>query len=198
MYKYLCLVVVLVSICISCKNEEVYIPKPRTYPRVAFPDRNDSEFSQKDCPFTMSYPDYFKVQKERLQNEEGSTNKCWFDLFSPELNSYLYFSYIPIDDGGHFDRLVEDAFELADKHNVKADYRDEIKIDNSSKNVQGLIFEIQGPVATPLQFYLTDSTNHFLRGSLYFGAKVNRDSIAPIYDFVKDDLELMIKSFQWQ
>jgi len=66
------------------------------------------------------------------------------------------------------------------------------------KKVYGLLFEIDGPVASPIQFFLTDSTTHFLRGSLYFKDVVNRDSIQPVFEFVKEDLEVFFESFTWK
>ena len=109
----------------------------------------------------------------------------------------MHLSYIPIENRTEFDKLIADAFEMADKHNSKASYREELVISNPEKDVHGLIFEIDGPVATPIQFFVTDSTEHFLRGSLYFKSSVNRDSIAPVYDFLKIDIGKMIESFGW-
>ena len=87
---------------------------------------------------------------------------------------------------------------MVDKHNVKANYRSESIIENEDARLYGVLFEIDGPVAAPLQFYVTDSTSHFLRGSLYFNSQVNRDSVAPVYDFLKLDFERMMESFEWE
>ena len=107
-------------------------------------------------------------------------------------------SYVPITSRKHFDGLVSDAFEMADKHNIKASYRQESAISNPEGQIHGLIFEIDGPVATPLQFFVTDSTQHFLRASLYFKSAVNRDSIAPVYAYLKEDVYGMIESMEWR
>ncbi len=107
-------------------------------------------------------------------------------------------SYVPITSRKQFDGLVSDAFEMADKHNIKASYRQESAISKPEGNLHGLIFEIDGPVATPLQFFVTDSTQHFLRASLYFKSAVNRDSIAPVYAYLKEDIYGMIESMEWR
>jgi len=184
--------------CTACKEDKVLLPKPRIYPKVIYPEKSYNQLYIQDCPFTMEIPEYFQPLKDQKQNQEEKKLKCWYDLYCEALNSYVHLSYIPFDNRKDFDKLVADAFEMADKHNIKASYREELKISNPEKNVHGLIFEIDGPVATPIQFFMTDSTEHFLRGSLYFKSSVNRDSIAPVYDFLKVDIGRMIESFGWQ
>ena len=182
----------------SCRSENNYLPKPRVYPRVDFPSKNYKLFTNDDCPFSMNVPIYFQYKKDSLSLEENVDTDCWFDLWCEPLNASFHLSYLNINSRKEYDAYINDAFELADKHNVKANYRDEHEIRIPDKEVYGLIFEIDGPVATPFQFFLTDSTQHFLRGSLYFGAKVNRDSIAPVYSFIKEDFDLMLESFLWK
>jgi len=86
---------------------------------------------------------------------------------------------------------------MASKHNVKASFREE-RVLKSKTGSAGLMFKINGPVATPFQFYMTDSTRHFLRGSLYFDVKVNQDSISPIVAFIEEDLNTMLNSIEWR
>lgn len=95
------------------------------------------------------------------------------------------------------DKLIGDAFILASKHNVKADFREEVLI-RKPNHVNGLMFNIEGPVASSINFYLTDSINHFVRASLYFKNTVNPDSIAPVLDFVREDIEKIITTFEWK
>lgn len=189
--------ILLFILFVSCKEEVVPLPKPRIYPKITYPQKAYTNFQNSECPFEMEIPEYFKFIKDAGQNKEESKNKCWFDLYCEELNTYLHFSYLDFKTRKEFDLLVSDAFEMVDKHNIKASYRDEIRINKPEENIHGILFDIDGPVATPLQFYLTDSTEHFIRGSLYFKSKVNRDSIAPIYDFFKSDIDRMLSSFQW-
>ena len=76
---------------------------------------------------------------------------------------------------------------MAGKHNVRAEFRKESIIEKPG-NVNGLLFEISGPVASAIQFYVTDSINHFFRASLYFESHVNPDSTAPVLTFMKQDI----------
>jgi len=184
--------------CSSCKDDVALVPKPRIYPKVIYPQKSYTKFAAPNCPFSMEIPEYFQFLKDKEQNADEKKHKCWFDLYTEELNSYLHLSYIEIQDRKSFDKLVGDAFEMADKHNVKASYRQELVVTKDEEKVHGLIFEIDGPVATPVQFFLTDSTQHFLRGSLYFKSQINRDSIAPVYEFLKLDVQRLIESFEWE
>lgn len=183
---------------ISCKPENNYFPKPRIYPRIDFPEKSYSLFESADCPFSMNVPVYFQYKKDSLSLDEKINTDCWFDLTCEPLNASFHLSYLTIGSRNDFDNLVNDAFELVDKHNVKANYRDERSINIPDKEVYGITFEIDGPVAAPLQFFLTDSTRHFLRGSLYFKTQVNRDSLAPVYEYIRDDFKLMVESFLWK
>jgi len=196
--KTILLTLIIILSLASCKEESSYLPKPRIYPKVNYPVKEYKVFNLTTCPFTMSIPEYFNVIEDGLKTEQEKVHQCWYDLYCEELNSYIHLSYLPFKGRKAFDKLVRDAFEMVDKHNIKASYRDELRIDLPEKKVHGLLFDIDGPVATPLQFFLTDSTQHFLRGSLYFKAEVNRDSIAPVYDFLKEDIEKMIGSFEFE
>ncbi len=196
MIRIVILSVITIILWTSCTDNGPQLPKPRIYPRIEYPEKSYHLQVFNDCPFEMNIPDYFDVLQDTFQ-KDNAQNKCWFDLYSQELNAYLHLSYIDIDNRKHFDKLMLDAFELADKHNIKANYRDEIKISKPQNNVHGILFEIDGPVATPLQFFVTDSTTHFMRGSLYFKAQVNRDSIAPVYDFLREDVIELLDSYQW-
>jgi gliding motility-associated lipoprotein GldD len=119
------------------------------------------------------------------------------DLNLTSLNASIHCSYYEISGTRSLTSLVNDAFNLAGKHNIKANYRKESVIDNGS-GVKGILFEIDGPVASPLQFYITDEKKHFFRASLYFNATVNPDSTAPVLQFLRPDLDTLISTFSWR
>jgi len=183
---------------LSCTDNSIPLPKPRVYPKVNYPVKKYQSFNNNNCPFKMTIPTYFNFKQDNNKIKSEKDYNCWFDLFCNELNTNIHMSYVPVKDRAELDELIEDAFEMADKHNVKASYRDEFKINFADQNVYGLVFKIDGPVASPTQFFLTDSTSHFLRGSLYFNDVVNRDSIAPIYDFIDIDISKMIETLEWK
>lgn len=179
----------------GCGENSVPTPKPRSFPKVDFPERSYLNFDADYCSFVFQYPGYSEILKDEYFFEEDPLDECWFDLSLTPFNGALHCSYIGLINRDHFDEMVNDAFEMVGKHNIKAQFRDEYPIEKD--NVYGMLFELEGEVASNLQFYLTDSTSHFFRASLYFNSKVNSDSIAPIYDFVKSDILNMIETFEW-
>ena len=189
--------ILMIFLIISCQNSNnSYLPKPRLYPKVNYPTKVYEDFDASYCSFTFQKPEYAQVVQDKYFFDEKPVDPCWFDLNIDTLNSTLHCSYIPVLDRAHFDKLIGDSFRMIGEHNKKADYREDQLILNA-QGVQGILFEVDGPVASPLQFFLTDSTTHFLRASLYFNSTVNPDSIAPVYEFVKEDVFKMISSFEW-
>lgn len=61
-----------------------------------------------------------------------------------------------------------------------------------------MYFDLGGNTATANQFFVTDTTKHFLRGALYFDATPNADSLSIVNDFLKKDLEHLINSLKWR
>jgi len=196
MQKLLIYFVVFIFL-LSCKEEQALIPKPRMYPRIEFPEKTYTEFVNTDCKFSFQMPAYANIEKETEFFDEKPIHPCWFDINFPQLNGKIHCSYFPINSNKEFEGLVEDAYEFISKHNQKANYRDEVVIQKPN-NVSGIIFEMAGEVATPVQFFLTDSTQHYLRGSVYFYSQVDPDSMSVVYDYVKEDVAKMIETFEWE
>ena len=196
--KTFTIILFLTFMFLSCTDVSIPLPKPRIYPKILYPVKDYQNFSSDNCPFSMTIPKYFIFNPDNNKIKSEEQYKCWFDLVCNELNTNIHMSYVPINNRADLDEMVQDAFEMVNKHNVKASYRDEIKINNAEKSIYGLVFKIDGPVASPTQFFLTDSISHFLRGSLYFNDVVNRDSIAPIYDFLEVDISKMIETLEWK
>jgi gliding motility-associated lipoprotein GldD len=192
--KYL-LLVLLLSFA-SC-NEAIPIPKPRAYPRVTYPEKAYQPFDENYCNFTFQYPAYAEIQQDTNFFDEKPAHPCWFDIYMPAFDSRLHVSYYPISEKNTFTKLKADAFEMLDWHNKKANYIDDRRFEKPN-NVSGFVFIIDGPAASPLQFYLTDSTHHFMRASLYFNTQINADSLAPVYKFVEEDIFKMLETFEWK
>jgi gliding motility-associated lipoprotein GldD len=182
----------------SCGGDDTALtPKPRGYPRVFYPEKAYRQFDTSFCRFTFEYPRYVEVQQDTAFLEERPLHPCWFDLYFPSFDSRIHFSYYDVGAYKSLEQLREDAFEMADWHNKRANYIEEIRIAKPEENVYGFAFEIEGPAASSYQFYLTDSTRHFLRGALYFNTQAQPDSLAPITEFVREDIERLIETFRW-
>lgn len=187
--------VLLIFFLFNACQQEIPLPKPRAYPKVNYPEKQYRDFDEDFCSFTFRYPAYARIVQDTSFFDEAPAHSCWFDIYFPDFESRIHCSYLPITAEKGFEALKSDAFELADWHNKKANYIEELQIDKG--DVQGFVFDIEGPVASPFQFYLTDSTRHFFRGSLYFNTRVDADSLAPVYDFIKQDIVELINTFEW-
>lgn len=181
----------------SCGGKSVLTPKPRMFPRVFYPTKSLVSYENKACPFIFKYGGYNKILKDTFVFEGKPMSDCWFDIHSKDLNASLHCSYYRSDGKKTISTHIDDAFKIAGNHNTKANYRKEDIIANKY-GVKGLMFNIEGPVASPIQFYLTDNDKHFFRASLYFNSKVNPDSTAAILDFIRPDIDSLIASFRWK
>ena len=193
--KYSAFFALLLFVAGAC-SEPAFNPKPRAYPKIVYPEQKYVRFTENACDFSFEYPDYMSVEQDSSFFEKAPPNPCWFNLHFPHFNGTLHCSYAPINRQQTLEQLNVDMFEMADWHNKKASYID-TKVIKLPNGTTGFVFNIEGPVASPFQFYLTDSTQHFMRGALYFDVAMNPDSIAPVFDFVRKDILHIIETFQW-
>ena len=71
------------------------------------------------------------------------------------------------------------------------------QFDFKEQRVSGVMYNLQGPVASPIQFFATDSSTHFLRGSLYFDHSPNPDSLQPSLAHIEKDIVHLIETLAW-
>jgi len=183
---------ILLILCSSCGSD--YAPKPHGFFRIKLPEKKYQAYHDSGCPFRFSFPVYAKIEKDKSPNAQP----CWFDLVFPSFNARLHLSYYRITSPHIFNELVEDAHTFAFKHTVKASAIDEAVINLRKSNMHGVLYAIAGNTASSTQFYLTDSTKHYLRGALYFYEKPRMDSIQPVLDFINQDIRYMIKTAKWK
>lgn len=196
MRSFLLISMLLIFVLQSC-GDRVPVPKPRSYPKVDFPEKSYSKFNMSDCPFSFDYPTYGKPQKDSLYFNELSRQDCWFDIAFPMFNAKLHCSYFDIESRKHFEKLSNDSYKIASKINERSDFMMDTKF-KTSNGVNGLLFEYEGPAASSIQFVMTDTTTHFMRGALYFDAKPRPDSLAPILKYFREDVDRLINSFTWE
>ena len=167
------------------------------FPKIDFPQRETKMMSLATCPFAAGIPKYATIEKKEETFQSEEEHPCWFDMKFPSMGATVHCSYYAIGPDRDLASLINDAYTMASKHNVKASFRDEIEIKNQYE-ATGLIFSIEGAVASPYQFYITDSKLHFLRGSLYFDDKVSLDSVAPMISFLKQDVDVFLSTVKFQ
>jgi gliding motility-associated lipoprotein GldD len=176
---------------------EKYTPKPREYFRIDFPEKKYHPL-QPGFPYQFDIPDYSVI----VADSDNPDKPNWINVSVPANKAEIHISYYDIPDQKNSGRLVlnkfiEEAHELAYKHTMKADAIQERVFMNPSKNVYGLIYKIEGNAASPMQFFLTDSTRHFLRGALYISDIPNIDSLQPVIDFLEVDIIRLIETTSW-
>lgn len=179
-------IILLVSAC-----EKEYIPKPRGYFRIDFPQKEYVDIDSK-YPYLFSIPQYSKF---KLDTQKGS-EPFWSNIYITEHNAELHISYKKVEN--NLSTLMDESRSLAYKHSIKADAIDEQVYENPDTNVYGTIYLIDGNAASPIQFYLTDSTQHFIRGALYFREIPNIDSIRPVIEFLHPDIIHLIETTSWR
>jgi gliding motility-associated lipoprotein GldD len=175
----------------GCNNN--YIPKPKAYPRIDFPEKTYRQFSA-ECPFTFEYPVYALIEKDSSKDAQP----CWLNILYQPFNARLHLSYKEFNGAEQLYRYTEDARNLVYKHSVKAEQINENLILNKQPGVYGMFYELEGNTASAIQFYLTDSSHHYIRAALYFKVHINRDSLDPMIQFIREDINHMINTFSWK
>jgi gliding motility-associated lipoprotein GldD len=184
------LVAFITLVIISCRNN--YIPKPRGYYRIDFPVKEYRVFDS-TFPFTFEYPVYGKIVRDSSRMAEP----YWINIVYHPYNAQLHISYKTINN--NLATYLNDSHTLVNKHIPKANAISQREYVDTVENVYGLVYEITGSdAASTYQFYLTDSTKNFVRGALYFDLVPNNDSLAPVIEFLKKDIERMIMTFRWK
>jgi len=184
-------IVLILSAFILQSCEQEYTPKPRGFQRIELPKKEYKSF-EADCGFKFDIPVYSTIKLEDFPGAE----KCWYNLNYDPFNATLHLSYKPINSKADLLKMTEDSRTLVYKHTIKADEIYETLISN--KYIHGMLYELTGNTATNFQFYVTDSSHHFLRGALYFNIKTNTDSVAPVLSFLKYDVIKMIETLRWK
>ena len=142
-------------------------------------------------PYTFKLSDNAQVVPHFFDGEN-----YWIDIVYPSLNTTIHCSYKPVRD--NFRSLAQDAQEFLYKHSTVASAIPVQEFANPENDVWGLYFELKGNTATPIQFVLTDSIEHFFRGSVYCNDIPNQDSLVPIYDYMRQDVRVLMESMKWQ
>ena len=179
---------------VACNSS--YTPKPSGYYKIPFPEKKYQVFDRPDYPYSFEFPVYAKVVKDSTFFGEATENPWWINIDFPQFNGRIYISYTEIGKNV-FDTLLKHAYELTGKHTSMA-YSIEDTAFVTTNKIHGVFFTVGGNVATANQFFLTDSTRHFLRGALYFDATPNSDSLSIVNKFLLEDMKHLVNTFRWR
>lgn len=173
---------------LACTGDPV--PRPKGWLRLDLPEQAYRAWAA-DCPFRAEIPDY-----ARAVPRPKPDSSCWIDLLFPGQRAEVHLTYVPVH--GDLGRLVRDAHDLKATHEPKATRIANEHVVRDSARVFGTLFDLEGDVASPMIFYLTDSTDHFLYGALYFNARPNADSLAPVIERLRKDMRHFVGTLAWE
>lgn len=190
-FFYLSLLLSCVLIVSACGDQST--PKPRGYFRIDLPETHFVSFDT-TYPFTFEHNDKGIITPFK---RDSIHEPYWINIEYPMFKGTLFLSYKKIQD--NLQVYIADSWEFVNKHIPKADAIIHTEIFYPENRVYGLSFKIHGSAAaSPAQFYVSDSTTHFLRGALYFDAIPNNDSLQPVIEFITHDMEHLLKTLKWK
>ena len=194
-FNKLCILLVAtltLVIAFSCDRQPNPLPKPRGYFRIDLPEKAYVKVDTIE-KYSFECPEYAYITHDRYSPNE----KNWVNIEMPLFKGSIHLTHKPVD--GNLADYLEDVHTMVTKHLQKANGVRDSLIFNEEHNVYGLFIEMDGKgVATPMQFYLTDSTRNFVRGALYFNFKPDNDSMQPVINFIREDIDHLINTFEWK
>jgi gliding motility-associated lipoprotein GldD len=194
--RILLLCIMVVTVLISACNSP-YTFKKKGYFHIDFPEKKYQMFDQPGYPYTFEYPVYSQVVKDSTFFDARPENDWWINIDVPRFGGRIYISYKEVGKN-NFDSLVNDGFKMAYKQHTDISTGINDSLMKTPNGVEGIYFSLRGNTATANQFFLTDSTKHFLRGALYFNTSPNEDSLGIVNDFLQEDLHHLINTLRWR
>ena len=174
----------LIGFFMACKED--VLPKPTAQLRLDYQLANYMDFDS-PCPFNFDYNIDTKVKVKE---------DCGVTIEYPKMKATVYLTYRRVNN--NIDILLKDAQKLTYEHVIKADDIVEMPFINTKDKVYGMFYQVGGNAASNTQFYLTDSIQHFVTGSVYFYSKPNYDSIMPASSYIKDDMQTLMETMRWK
>lgn len=185
-------IIAAIFLLIGCKQK--YTPKPRGYFRIDFPEKSYRKIDG-NFPYSFEIPQYASV----MPDSRNPGKHDWINVAVPASKAEIHISYYHLNhDQNLLAELAEESRSLVYKHTIKADAIDESLYFNHKAKVYGTVYSLKGNAASPMQFFLTDSTQHFLRGAFYIREVPNIDSLQPVIDFLTPDIIRMIETTTWR
>jgi len=168
-------------------------PRPYGYHRIDIPEYGYRQSELPGYPYRFEYADIACIDTTLDYSEP-----YWVDIFYPTLNARIHCSYKRIERNPGLGKLTDDAIRFVFDHAIKADAIPEQGFSHPEQRVYGVYYDLEGNTASPVQFFLTDSTRHFFRAALYYNAIPDADSLAPVNEVLRKDIHHLIETFRWQ
>ena len=196
-FEFLILNSILLLLCVSCSRGNT--PKPYGYYRIATPDTAYTDFQSSilNSQFSiLNYPYTFALSENAVVQPRTDVDEpYWINIVYPSLNATIHCSYKPVRN--NLRELTNDALEFVYRNASFATAIPEQEYMHPEAHVYGVLFDLEGNTASSCQFFVTDSTRHFFRASVYCNCPPNADSLAPVYQYLRSDVIKMVETFEW-
>lgn len=188
--------------CISCTKATT--PKPYAYFRITTPDTayipladyTPSPLNIQHSTFNK-YPYTFALSRNAVpQPRPEQGEQYWLNIYYPAFDATIHCSYKRVRN--NLRQLTDDALDFVYRNASHASAIPEREFANPEARVYGVLFDLEGNTASSCQFFLTDSTRHFFRASVYCNCPPNADSLAPVYNYLRNDVIKMVETFEWK
>lgn len=191
---------VLMGLIACQQKQQGNLPRPKGYNRIDMPVAQYTPI-EAGHPYQFEMSVYAKVIPDTVtignKNEIFKAEPHWIYLYYPRWDAFIQITYKSLEGNQQkLKALINDSFVLAYKHQGKAAGIHDYVMTTTDGRKAGLI-ELNGEVATSLQFFTTDSAKHFIRGAIYVKTATKNDSLAPIIRFLKQDAFHLIETLSW-
>ena len=196
--NYILLLSILGLMSCGGSKDNGYVPKPKGYNRIDMPEPSYQTLQEKH-PYHFEYSKHAHIRPD----SSGIAEPHWIHIIYPKFIADIQLTYKGVANSPNkssedlLAEFIDDAHKLKSKILIKADKERE-SLYQTPKGKTAAIFELGGEVPTQLQFYVTDSTQHFLRGALYFKTASKNDSLAPVIEFMKKDVMHLLNTLEWR
>lgn len=190
---FLGFILTLFSCGTSSEEDKSSLPRPKGFPLLAIPS-HQYQALENGHPFSFDVSKQAIVKKDTFALAEPH----WMYIYYPRWDAFIQLTYKSVGgDRKKLDKMIRDSYVLASKHQMKAN-RIEDAILTTRDGRKATVIELEGEVATPFQFFATDSTTHFLRGAVYLNTAMKNDSLAPVIRYLKEDAIHLIQTLRWK
>ena len=176
---------VIFIVVVSCKKNT--LPKPKSYLKLQYPEISYSTFNA-TCPYTFEFSEMAVISVKE---------NCWATIKYPKLKATIHITYRAVDN--NLNEILREIEKLTYEHTIKADaIPNALPYENFNKKVFAKLYNVEGNVASNIQFMATDSVKNVLAGSLYFYTKPNYDSILPAIKYIEKDIIHLVETLEWK
>ena len=169
-------------------------PKPQAYLRIDLPPHAYSVCDTATLPFTFELSNLAEVQwKKNLPRDK------WFTIAYPKYKGYVFMTYKAMNGVRDLRAQIDTSYKFVEGHFSFSSGIDENKFVDREHHLSGTTYHLKGQnVASTYQFWVSDSNRHFIRGALYIDCTPNNDSLAPVLDYLQEDINHLIESIRWR